>query len=52
MADAKKKKKQIALGMAVRAAAGRNPSFGKAIDQIPHHTGARLRAAKRKSKKR
>lgn len=44
-------KKQIALGKAVAAKAGKNKAFGRAIDKIPHKSGARLKKARGKVKK-
>lgn len=38
--------KQIALGKAVAAKAAKNKKFGKAIDKVPHHSGARESMAK------
>lgn len=41
------KKKQIKLGLTVRAIAGKNPKFGKAIDKLPHHSAARAKMARK-----
>lgn len=42
--------KQKALGLKIRAIAGRNPAFGRAIDKLPHKSSARLKMAKKKRK--
>lgn len=45
------KKKQIALGFKVRAAAGHDPAFGRRIDKLPHNSPARNKMARKKRKK-
>jgi hypothetical protein len=43
--------KNIALGKKIAAIAGKDKMFGKAIDNLPHKSKARLAMAKRKKKK-
>ena len=43
-------KKQVALGQKIRAIAGKNKAFGKAIDKLPHGSAARNKMVKRKKK--
>lgn len=44
----KKPKKQVKLGMAVAAKAGKNPAFGKKLNSLPHGSAARTKLAKGK----
>jgi hypothetical protein len=40
-------KKQAKLGLAVRAKAGKNKAFGRALDKLPHGSAARNKIAKK-----
>lgn len=44
------KKKQVALGLAVRHMAGLNPAMGRKLDKLPHNSPQRQKLAKAKSK--
>lgn len=46
------KKKNVALGLAVRRAAGLNLAFGRSLDKLPHGSAKRNKmAAKHKGSK-
>lgn len=46
------KQKQVMLGAEVRNLAGHNPSYGKQLDKLPHHSAARDKMASNKGKKK